>query len=112
MSNMGQVKGHPLEDWDAAIRNYVWPDADESKYYEGMEERFDGSEGKYITTGIFMLLFERMHSLRGMSNVLTELHTDPGRMAYLADRIVEDILSNVADDLRVVCGQEPDGDFG
>ena len=54
-----------------------------------MEDRFAGSEDKYVTTGIFMLLFERMHSLRGMTNVLTELYTDRGRMAYLADRIVE-----------------------
>lgn len=87
MANMGQVKGHPLEDW-SRIEHYRWPDADDPAYYEGMEERFAGSEGKYVTTSIFMLLFERMHSLRGMANVLTELYTDPGRMAFLADRIV------------------------
>jgi len=87
VANMGQVKGHPLEDWDALAR-YRWPDSDDPAYYEGMEERFAGSEGKYVTTGIFMLLFERMHTLRGMANVLTELYTDRGRMEFLADRIV------------------------
>ena len=80
--------GHPLEDWSAES-GYHWPDADDPGYYAGMEARFAGSEDKYVTTSIFMLLFERMHSLRGMTNVLTELHTDPGRMAYLADRIVD-----------------------
>jgi hypothetical protein len=94
VANMGQVRGHPLEDW-AAEASYPWPDPDDATYYAGMEARLAGSEGKYVTTGIFMLLFERMHSLRGMANVLTELHTDPGRMAYLADRIV-------AFDLRVI----------
>ena len=88
VANMGQVKGHPLEDWKA-IETYQWPDPDDPAYYEGMEDRFEGSEGKYITTSIFMLLFERMHSLRGMTNVLTELYTDRGRMEFLADRIVE-----------------------
>lgn len=89
VSNMGQVKGHPLEDWDAAIKDYVWPNADDPRYYEGMEERFIGSEGKYVITGIFMLLFERMHSLCGMTNVLTDLYANRGRMEFLADFIVE-----------------------
>jgi len=87
VANMGQVKGHPLEDW-SAFERYRWPDPDDPAYYAGMEERFDGSEEKYVTTSIFMLLFERMHSLRGMTNVLTELYTDRGRMEDLADRIV------------------------
>ncbi len=88
VANMGQVRGHPLEDW-SAYEAYPWPDPDAAWYYEGMEERFAASEGKYVTTGIFMLLFERMHSLRGMTNVLTELYTDRGRMEELADRIVD-----------------------
>jgi len=88
VSNMGQVRGNPLGDWEA-LKTYRWPDPDDPAYYEGMEERFAGAGTKYVMTGIFMLLFERMHSLRGMSNVLTELHTDRGRMAFLADRIVD-----------------------
>ena len=88
VANMGQVKGRPLEEWEA-IRTYEWPDPDDPAYYEGMEERFVGSQGKYVMSSIFMLLFERMHSLRGMANVLTELHADRGRMEYLADRIVD-----------------------
>ncbi|HHX45631.1 MAG TPA: hypothetical protein GX714_16865 [Chloroflexi bacterium] len=87
MANMGQVKGHPLEDW-SAYASYRWPDPDDPAYYAGMEERFAGAEGKYVTTSIFMLFFERMHALRGMANVLTELYTDRGRMEELADRIV------------------------
>ena len=87
MANMGQVKGNPLADWEA-IETYRWPDPDDPAYYEGMEGRFAGAGTKYVMTGFFMLLFERMHTLRGMGNVLTELYTDPGRMAFLADRIV------------------------
>ena len=88
VANMGQVHGHPLEDW-SNLATYAFPDPDDPAYYSGMDERFAGSEGKYVTTDIFMLLFERMHTLRGMENVLTELHSDRGRMEFLADRIVE-----------------------
>jgi uroporphyrinogen decarboxylase len=88
VANMGQVRGHPLENW-GNLKNYRFPDPDDPAYYAGMDERFAGSEGKYITTSIFMLLFERMHTLRGMENVLSELYTDRGRMEFLADKIVE-----------------------
>lgn len=86
--NMGQVKGHPLQDWDA-LKTYRWPNPDDPFYYEEMEERFTGSEGKYVMTSIGLTLWERLWMLRGMEQVLIELHTDPARPAYLADRIVE-----------------------
>jgi uroporphyrinogen decarboxylase len=88
MDNMGQVKGHPLADW-SAIDRFHWPDADDPQLYEGMEERFAGSEGKYVTTGIFMLLFERMHALHGFENTLADLYIDRERLEMLADRVVE-----------------------
>jgi uroporphyrinogen decarboxylase len=96
--NMGQVKGHPLQDW-SALDTYRWPDADDPKFYEGMEAKFAGSEGKYITTDIFMLLFERMHSLHGFEQTLADLYLERERIEMLADRIVEfdiGILRNTA----------------
>ena len=64
--NMGQVKGHPpnsvAEYGRATIPDYnaVWR-------YEGIEQEFVKAEaqGKYTQMGIFMVLFERMHSLAG-----------------------------------------------
>lgn len=98
MDNMGQVKGHPLADWDAWDQ-YQWPDPDDPALYEGMEARFAGSEGRYVATGIFMLLFERMHALHGFEATLIDLHLEPERMATLADRIIEidlGIIGNIA----------------
>jgi hypothetical protein len=98
MNNMGQVKGHPLEDWRATA-HYQWPDPDSPAFYEGMEKRFTGSEGKYLITGIFMLLFERMHTLHGFENTLRDLYLERERMEELADRIVEfdlGIIRNIA----------------
>lgn len=87
-ANMGQVKGHPLQDWKA-LESFAWPDPDDPAFYEGMEERFTGSEGKYVVTGLFMLLFERLHSLRGFENTLTDLYLEQEKIEMLADRIVE-----------------------
>jgi len=64
-----------------------------------MEERFEGSDGKYIYTDIFMLLFERMHSLRGFQNTLMDLYLEREKIEWLADRIVEfdiEIIKNIS----------------
>jgi len=88
VANMGQVKGHPLADWQG-LKHFRWPDPDDPAFYQGMQDRFIGSEGKYAITGIFMLLFERMHALHGFENTLIDLYQERERMEMLADRIVE-----------------------
>jgi hypothetical protein len=93
--NMGQVKGHPLAG-DVDFDRYPWPDPNDPAYYAGMETRFAGTEGRYVLSSIFMLLFERMHSLYGMAQVLTDLYADRARMEDLADRIVAFDLAVIA----------------
>ena len=96
--NMGQVKVHPLSSWEN-LDSYRWPDPDDPGFFEGMEEQFEGSSGKYVLTGIFMLLFERIHSLRGFAEALTDLYAEREKLEYLADRIVEfdiRIIENIA----------------
>ena len=98
VNNMGQVKGHPLADW-RALAHFRWPDPDDPAFYEGMEDRFAGADGKYVMTGIFMLLFERMHALHGFENTLTDLVLERDRIEMLADRVVEfnlGIIENIA----------------
>ncbi len=90
--NMGQVKFHPLEN-TVDFKNFPWPDPDDEKFYLGMEDRFAGSEGKYVATGIFMLLFERMQALLGFERTLTGLVLERELMKALAERIVEFDLS-------------------
>jgi hypothetical protein len=88
VANMGQVTRHPLAEW-SSLDGYRWPDPDDPAFYEGMEAKFAGSAGKYVTTGIFMLLFERMHALHGFENTLRDLYLERERSEQLADRIVE-----------------------
>lgn len=86
--NMGQIKVHPLADWDA-LDHYRWPDPDDLAFYEGMDEQFATIEGKYVLVGYFMLLFERMWALRGFENLLADLLAERERTEGLADLIVE-----------------------
>lgn len=97
--DMGQVTIHPLEDWDD-LENYKWPDPNDPKFYEGMEERFIGTEGKFVQTHIFMLIFERMQSLRGFENALTDLYIEPEKAENLIDRLVDfdiAVIRNIAE---------------
>lgn len=88
VKNMGQVTGHPLSDW-GALDNFHWPDPNDPAFYDGMDARFQGADDKYVLTSIFMLLFERMHALRGFENTLTDFYLERERIEMLADRIVE-----------------------
>ena len=85
--NMGYVTYHPLADWDD-LKTYRWPDPDAPAKYEGMAERFEGSEGQYVSTGIGLTLWERLWMLHGMDQTLVELVTNPDPLAELLDRIV------------------------
>jgi uroporphyrinogen decarboxylase len=88
--NMGQVKGHPLSSVAEHDKAEV-PDYNEAWRYEGLEQEFAQAEKdqRYTQTGIFMVLFERMHSLCGFENTLVGLLADPENAGALADRILQ-----------------------
>ena len=100
MKNMGQVKGHPIRDV-REIDSYPYPRFDEDERYADAPEALDRleAEGKYVTCGIFMVLFERMHALYGFENALMGLVLDRPAMEALADHVVAarlNLIENVA----------------
>jgi hypothetical protein len=86
VNNMGQVKGHPLAD-PGMIDRYCWPDPDSPSFYSGMEQMLSDSGGKYVLSGIFMLLFERIHSLRGFENTMVDLLERPNLVKRIAEHV-------------------------
>jgi hypothetical protein len=92
--NMGQVKGRPLADL-GGMKDFPWPDGDDPRRYAGVPVRLAGiaadpaRRDKYATTGIFMILWERMHSLHGFENSMIDLLDDRPEIHELADRILE-----------------------
>jgi len=64
-----------------------------------MEQRFEHTDGLYLRTGIFMLLFERIHGLRGFENTMADFYLEREKVDKLADRIVEfgiQIIKNIS----------------
>lgn len=90
VKNMGQVKGHPLSDI-RKLSGFRPPDYRDSSRYVEMANKLAQVEAndKYVISGIFMVLFERMHSLRGFENTLVGLYEDRPAMEDLADMIAE-----------------------
>jgi len=92
--NMGQVKGHPLEDL-AGMKDFPWPDADDPRRYADVPRALEeiaadpARRDKYAVTSIFMILWERMHSLHGFENCMVDLMEDAPALHELADRILE-----------------------
>jgi hypothetical protein len=90
MPNMGQVTGNPLEDI-SGLDSFVPPDYTDESRYENSEASLQQAEteGKYVTCGIFMVLWERMHCLHGFEDTLIDLYHDRPAMEALADMIVD-----------------------
>ncbi|MDR0656860.1 MAG: hypothetical protein LBG22_11145, partial [Treponema sp.] len=98
VANMGLVIKHPLADW-ATLANYEFPDPDNVVFYAGMEEKAKNLGDKYVVTGIFMVLFERLHSLRGFEGLMLDFYMEPDKLAALTDRIVEfdvGVINNIS----------------
>jgi hypothetical protein len=104
MDNMGQVKGHPLADIRrlAAFRP---PDYRDASRYVDLLRNLDAVEAqqKYVISGIFMVLFERMHTLHGFEETLVDLYENRPAMEDLADMIVETHVTLV----RELCRRAP-----
>ncbi len=92
--NMGQVKGHPLEDL-SGMKSFPWPDANDPRRYANVKKQLDeidadpARKGKYRICSIFMLLWERMHSLHGFENCMMDIMDDRPEIHELADRLVD-----------------------
>jgi uroporphyrinogen decarboxylase len=100
--NMGQVKGHPLAEW-SALEHYLWPDPDDPAFYFSMDRKFTDSENKYVLTGVWFTLFERMHMVHGFENTLKDLLLEREKIEMLADRILEydmRVIENIANQFR------------
>ncbi|MFP4027048.1 MAG: uroporphyrinogen decarboxylase family protein [Candidatus Brocadiia bacterium] len=88
VQNMGQVKGHPLEDW-RELENYLAPDPHIPSRFRDTEEQLQEAGEKYVVIGCGFTLFERMYYLRGYQNLLTDFYTQPKRVDELAEKVVQ-----------------------
>lgn len=101
--NMGQVKGHPIAD-PHDLSGLIVPDYTDDRRYVGVREGLDqaDADGRYVLSGIFMVLVERMEALLGFENLFAGLLDDDTRPALgrLADRIVDAHVTLVQETAR------------
>ncbi|MGB2780970.1 MAG: uroporphyrinogen decarboxylase family protein, partial [Phycisphaerae bacterium] len=111
--NMGQVTGHPIEDL-AAMKDFPWPDGNDPLRYANVPQRLAELQAdpkrcrKYVKTDIFMILWERMHSLHGFTNCMMDLVDDRPEIHELADRILAFDIAKVRN-MHRLCGKAIQG---
>ncbi|MEK7412276.1 MAG: uroporphyrinogen decarboxylase family protein [Planctomycetota bacterium] len=97
IKNMGQIKVHPLLEIPADLAACKRPDYRADSRWLDCPAALDRAEheGKYVVSGLFMVLFERMQGLHGFENCLMDLKLDRPAMERLANLIVETHLTYV-----------------
>lgn len=87
VSNLGQVKDHPLKDW-ADWNKLVIPDIRDPRRWQALASaRADAGEKFLLGSGIS--LYERVHFLRGFENTCLDIHQNPQELGKLIDVLVE-----------------------
>jgi len=87
ITNMGQPKGHNLTSWDM-LDEIPWPDPSDDHRYETAEDQLAGAGDKYVIVGCGFTFWERMHYLRGMSELFVDLYEAPDMVHELAERVI------------------------
>jgi len=92
--NMGQVRGHPLDDW-SKLADYRYPALDKPVRFEEPLAGIDRDEGKFVIAVIGRGLVHQLDFMRGTENYLCDHYTDPDRLGELADRVIELMLGAI-----------------
>ncbi len=85
--NMGQVKIHPLKDWQA-IKDYKIPNPGDGKRFANLENILKKAAGKYVMLNLPFTLFERMQYLHGFTELLEDFYLHPEEVHELAERVL------------------------
>jgi uroporphyrinogen decarboxylase len=94
--NIKQVERPALP--EPSLTNYAFPDLTSDKHFEGLDQwtRIHADRFKIVQLG--QLFFERSWYMRGMENLLMDLHVNPGFVDELLDGL-ESVCTGVIDRL-------------
>jgi uroporphyrinogen decarboxylase len=86
--NMGQVVGHPLEDW-SNLSSFKPPNPRNPFYFDRIREAIKDADDRYVVITSHFTLFERLHMLHGFARTLEDFYLEPHRVHKLLDMILE-----------------------
>ncbi len=87
ISNLGEVKRHPLVNWSDWKRLKVPDIRDPARWADLAGARERSGDKFLLAEGIS--LYERTHFLRGLQNTWTDIHEAPKKLGRLLDVLVE-----------------------
>jgi len=88
VNNMGQVIGHPLEDW-TNLGSYKPPDPINPFYFERIDPVIIEAEDRYVVLTSHFNLIERLHMLHGFEKTLLDFYVEPEKIHHMLDMILE-----------------------
>jgi hypothetical protein len=88
INNMGQVVGHPLEDW-SRLPSYRPPNPRNPFYFERLEDGIKDAGDRYVVITSHFNLFERLHMLHGFARTLEDFYLEPEKIHQLLDMILD-----------------------
>ena len=94
INNMGQVVGHPLEDW-SRLSAYRPPDPRDPFYFERVEDGIKDAGDRYVVLTSHFNLIERLHMLHGFAATLEDFYLEPENIHRLLDMILEHKINHV-----------------
>lgn len=88
--DMGQVTNIPLDDW-SKLENYVVPDPYAQGRFDGLEEALNEAEsqGKYVQLNSPQCIFERLHFIRGFTNLLMDTVLEVENVKILIKKLAD-----------------------
>jgi uroporphyrinogen decarboxylase len=84
----------PLKD-PRDLDAYQWPDADRAGWYEGLGAQLAANADRFTRYKLGFSLYERAWTMRGMTDLLTDMIERPEFVGKLLDAIVEHNLAQI-----------------
>lgn len=94
VDNMGQVVGHPLQDW-SKLSTFKPPDPRNPFYFERIEDVIKDAGNRYVVITSHFNLIERLHMLHGFAATLEDFYFEQENIHRLLDMILEYKINHV-----------------
>jgi uroporphyrinogen decarboxylase len=99
VDNIGQVVGHPLEDW-GKLAVYTPPNPRNPFYFARIKDEIKDAGDRYVVITSHFTLFERLHMLHGFARTLEDFYLEPEKIHRLLDVILDFKIEHIAEAAR------------
>ncbi len=100
VENMGQVIGHPVEDW-SKLKSFKPPNPNNPFYFKRIDNEIKLAQDRYVVLTSHFNLFERLHMLHGFSQTLQDFYLESEKIHKLIDIILEYKISHITEAARL-----------